>query len=100
MSGSTPSTSFVDNCLVDEYYPIGSQLCAKYKRGFAYKTVGYRLPVILTKIIDQLSRNKNNIGEKLGQDARAEIKDVVGRLAKLKNELQTNKPIALVQCPK
>lgn len=32
-------------------------------RGFAFKTINQRLPVILTKIIDQLSRDKKEISE-------------------------------------
>lgn len=36
-------------------------------RSFAYITIKDRLPVILTKIIDTLSRNKENIAEIYGE---------------------------------
>lgn len=36
-------------------------------RSFAYITLKDRLPVILTKIIDTLSRNKEDIAEKYGE---------------------------------
>lgn len=38
-----------------------------FYRSFAYVTLKDRLPVILTKIIDTFSRNKENIIEKYGE---------------------------------
>jgi len=68
-------------------------------RGFGFKTISHRLPVILTKVIDQLSRDKNQIGSILGPEARDDVKLVVGAIAKLKNEMQTNKSLPPVGNP-
>ncbi|XP_074645740.1 damage-control phosphatase ARMT1-like [Tubulanus polymorphus] len=68
-------------------------LSAKFSDSFAYATIKDRLPVILTKIIDSIHRTRNEIGEKYGCEAKEQVKDVVGRLSKLRNELQTNKPL-------
>jgi len=99
MSNSQEHTSGTVANLLDEGNPVGVPLSARYRKGFAFKTIGYRLPVILTKVIDQMSRDKNEIGERLGQEARSEVKEVVGALAKLKNELVTNKAITEVNDP-
>ncbi|CAL8080981.1 unnamed protein product [Orchesella dallaii] len=93
-----PPTCPTDLSLVDSTYPVGVPLTAKYRQGFAFKTINLRLPVILTKIIDQLSRDKNEIGESYGQEARDDVKIVVGALAKFKNEMVTNKPIYKTGC--
>jgi damage-control phosphatase, subfamily III len=53
--------------------------------------MSHRLPVIITQIIDQLSRDKDEIGVTLGAEAKEESKVVAGKLSKLKYELQTNK---------
>ncbi|XP_011500513.1 PREDICTED: UPF0364 protein C6orf211 homolog [Ceratosolen solmsi marchali] len=81
------------NGLEDIETPFGSLLSGKYKRSFAYKTIKDRLPVIVTKIIDTLSRNKEDIAKANGTDAIEETKKVVGVISKLKNELMTNKPL-------
>jgi len=85
--------------LIDAPCPVGLPLTAKYKQGFAFKTIGHRLPVILTKAIDQLYRDKNDIAQRFGEEAREEVKTIVGSLAKLKNEMQTNKPLSRIGCP-
>ncbi|KAB7496890.1 Protein-glutamate O-methyltransferase, partial [Armadillidium nasatum] len=59
---------------------------------FPYLTLRDRLPIILTRIVDQLCREKKSICEEYGEGSAEEIKSVVGRLSELKNELQTNKP--------
>ncbi|KAI4472124.1 hypothetical protein MML48_1g01843 [Holotrichia oblita] len=50
------------------------------------------MPVILTQTIDILVRTKENIIKTYGEDAREELKGVIGELSKLKYEIQTNKP--------
>ncbi|XP_014204987.1 protein-glutamate O-methyltransferase [Copidosoma floridanum] len=73
--------------------PFDTYLRGKYKKSFAYATIKDRLPVILTKVIDTLSRNKDEIFKTHGAQAVEEIKQVVGGISKLKNELVTNKAI-------
>ncbi|XP_055357088.1 damage-control phosphatase ARMT1-like [Paramacrobiotus metropolitanus] len=88
-------------------------LSAVFTDSYAYKTVQNRMPVILTKIVDHLSRHKSEVydGEEasnhLGthgtaaqeawnahrKEAEEELKEIIGAIAKLRNELQTNKPI-------
>lgn len=67
--------------------------------GFPYLTVKDRMPVILTKAVDSLCRNRRRldllgiVDEKHLAEAEEETKEVIGRLSKLRNELQTNKEI-------
>ncbi|XP_006619922.1 damage-control phosphatase ARMT1-like [Apis dorsata] len=79
--------------LQDIVTPFGVRLAGIYKRSFAYVTLKDRLPVILTKIIDTFSRNKENIIEKYGENAKEEIKQMIGFISKLKNEIATNKTL-------
>ncbi|CAL7948318.1 unnamed protein product [Xylocopa violacea] len=79
--------------LQDTRTPFGEPLSGIYKQSFAYITIKDRLPVILTKIIDTLSRNKENIAQKYGENATEEVKQITGFLSKLKNEIATNKTI-------
>ncbi|XP_065308505.1 uncharacterized protein [Dermacentor albipictus] len=72
-------------------------LSAKDINSFAYKTVRDRLPVILTKVIDTVFRDRMEIERVLGLEAREETKLVVARLAKLRNEMVTNKPMVRIE---
>ncbi|EAA07056.3 AGAP010723-PA, partial [Anopheles gambiae str. PEST] len=61
-------------------------------RGFGYYTMRERLPVILTQVIDQLSKDKEQIVANFGgETAREELKGAIGEISKLKYELQTDK---------
>nr|CAD7413757.1 unnamed protein product [Timema cristinae] len=79
--------------ILDTVTPPNAFLSAKFKRSFAYVTVKDRLPVIITQVVDHLARDKDKIIKEYGEDAREEVKTVIGRLSELKNELQTNKPL-------
>lgn len=50
-----------------------------------------RVPVIITNILDQLSREKDNIIERYGELSREELKFCIGHISKLKYEIQTDK---------
>lgn len=71
-------------------------LSAKFVGSFAYKTLKDRLPAILTKAIDTVYRQKDLLGEKYGEDGFDDFKSTVGRMSKLRYELQTNKPLYLL----
>eukprot|EP00117_Sycon_ciliatum_P006609 scpid68990/ scgid10077/ UPF0364 protein C6orf211 homolog len=60
---------------------------------FTFKTLTDRMPVILTKVIDQLSRSLNDLVAARGQDARAAVKDALSRLTKMKRDLVTDKEL-------
>lgn len=75
---------------------VAGPLTPAEKGSFAYLTVRDRLPITVTKIIDYLHREKDNFATRFGQEASAHIKEVTSRLAKLKNELQTDKLIVPV----
>ncbi|XP_034951776.1 damage-control phosphatase ARMT1-like isoform X2 [Chelonus insularis] len=77
--------------LQDASPPFGSHLSGLYKRSFAYVTLKDRVPVTVTRIIDRMSRSKDEIIEKYGQDSAEELKQVIGDLSELKSELMTNK---------
>ncbi|XP_034243804.1 damage-control phosphatase ARMT1-like [Thrips palmi] len=84
--------SVSDDC-IDMVTPWNEYLSAKYKRSFAYHTVRNRLPVTVTQVIDHLSRSKEALVQTYGEGSREEIKQIIGYLSKLKNEMQTNKPL-------
>ncbi|XP_077005394.1 damage-control phosphatase ARMT1 isoform X2 [Tamandua tetradactyla] len=60
---------------------------------FAYLTIKDRIPQILTKAIDTLHRHKNEFFEKHGEKGLEAEKKAISLLSKLRNELQTDKPI-------
>nr|XP_046230102.1 damage-control phosphatase ARMT1 isoform X2 [Scatophagus argus] len=62
-------------------------------RSFAYLTVKDRLPTILTRVIDTIHRNKNMFFEEYGEEGIEAEKHTISLLSKLRNELQTDKPI-------
>ncbi|XP_066255914.1 damage-control phosphatase ARMT1-like isoform X1 [Euwallacea similis] len=73
--------------------PRNVYLSAFYKRSFAYHTVKNRMPVILTQIIDSISRTKEDIVQEFGKGSHEDLKKAISELAKLKYEIQTNKPL-------
>uniref|UniRef100_A0A672KGW2 Sugar phosphate phosphatase n=1 Tax=Sinocyclocheilus grahami TaxID=75366 RepID=A0A672KGW2_SINGR len=62
-------------------------------RSFAYLTLRDRLPTILTKVIDTLHRNKDNFFKEYGEEGIQADKRAISFLSKLRNELQTDKPV-------
>ncbi|XP_029983897.1 damage-control phosphatase ARMT1 [Sphaeramia orbicularis] len=68
-------------------------LSAKVVGSFAYLTVKDRLPTILTKVIDTIHRNKNKFFEEFGEEGIQAEKAAISLLSKLRNELQTDKPV-------
>ncbi|XP_023290651.1 putative protein-glutamate O-methyltransferase isoform X2 [Orussus abietinus] len=79
--------------LLDITTPLNSAFKGIYMRSYAFVTLKDRLPGILTKVIDILSRDKEEIGSKYGKESLEELKDVIGCISKLKNEIVTNKPL-------
>ncbi|XP_053679891.1 damage-control phosphatase ARMT1-like [Anopheles nili] len=78
--------------IIDEKPPFNAPLKGQYKQGFGYYTMRERLPVILTQVIDQLAKDKDQIAENFGGDpVREELKSAIGEISKLKYELQTDK---------
>ncbi|MFT7797523.1 protein-glutamate O-methyltransferase [Arapaima gigas] len=72
-------------------------LSAKFVGSFAYFTVRDRLPTILTKVIDTIHRNKNNFFEEYGEGGVQAEKGAISLLSKLRNEMQTDKPITALE---
>lgn len=74
-------------------------LSALDKSSFAYKTVKDRLPVIVAKTIDSITRTKEIISKSLKTDNDSEkdissnLKAAVGELSQLRHEIMTNKPL-------
>lgn len=74
--------------------PLHGKLSAKYKTSFAYPTIKDRCPIILCKIIDQLYRDRINIGRDHGNEAQEGLKSIIEQLSKLRYEMQTDKEIS------
>ncbi|XP_046571078.1 LOW QUALITY PROTEIN: damage-control phosphatase ARMT1-like [Haliotis rubra] len=72
---------------------VPDNLSAKYKDSFAYLTIRDRLPVILTKVVDTVYRMKNKMKDESGEETSGELKDITGRLSKLRFQIQTDKPV-------
>ncbi|KAJ0026828.1 hypothetical protein NQD34_017828 [Periophthalmus magnuspinnatus] len=68
-------------------------LSAKVVGSFAYLTVKDRMPTILTKVIDTIHRSKNKFFEEYGEEGFEAEKKAISFLSKLRNEVQTDKPI-------
>ncbi|XP_061602482.1 damage-control phosphatase ARMT1 [Cololabis saira] len=74
-------------------HSVPPSLSASVEGSFAYLTIRDRLPTILTKVIDTIHRNKNKFFEEYGEEGINAEKQTIGLLSKLRNELQTDKPV-------
>nr|XP_016996763.2 LOW QUALITY PROTEIN: damage-control phosphatase ARMT1 [Drosophila takahashii] len=77
--------------------PLNAFMSGHYKLSFAFHTLRSRLPVILTNVIDTLTRDKTELvaqfaSNEFAQAAREELKIIIGLISRLKYELQTDKP--------
>ncbi|KAH1173600.1 damage-control phosphatase ARMT1 [Mauremys mutica] len=68
-------------------------LAGSFQGSFAYFTIKDRLPQILTRVIDTLHRHKNEFFEEHGEKGIEAEKNAISILSKLRNELQTDKPL-------
>ncbi|XP_071596677.1 coiled-coil domain-containing protein 170-like isoform X3 [Heliangelus exortis] len=68
-------------------------LSGRFKGSFAYFIIKDKLPRILTKAIDTLHRHKNEFFEEYGEKGVEAEKRAISLLSKLRNELQTDKPV-------
>uniref|UniRef100_A0A8D8UIG1 Sugar phosphate phosphatase n=2 Tax=Cacopsylla melanoneura TaxID=428564 RepID=A0A8D8UIG1_9HEMI len=89
-------SNYLKRC-VDKETGVNEPLRGIYIRSFAYPSLKDRTPIILTSVIDHLSREKESIVQKYGEGAREELKTVIGNISKLKSELQTNKPFSKIE---
>ncbi|XP_028579504.2 damage-control phosphatase ARMT1 isoform X2 [Podarcis muralis] len=69
------------------------QLAGKFKGSFAYNTIKDKLPVILTRVINNLEQHKNEFFEEHGEKGIEAEKKVIVLLTKLRDELQADKPL-------
>ncbi|XP_008395918.1 damage-control phosphatase ARMT1 isoform X1 [Poecilia reticulata] len=74
-------------------YGVPPSLSAKVTGSFAYLTIRDRMPTILTKAVDTIHRNKNKFFEEHGEEGISAEKQAISLLSKLRNELQTDKPL-------
>ncbi|CAH2232319.1 jg26319 [Pararge aegeria aegeria] len=70
--------------------PFNMQLQGTFKKSFAYYSLKERLPIILTKVIDYLSRESSKI-KSLHKASDEDIRGLIQYITKLKNDLVTNK---------
>ncbi|XP_001361700.3 damage-control phosphatase ARMT1 [Drosophila pseudoobscura] len=78
--------------IYDMRTPLNAFMCGQYKRSGAYNTLRNRLPVVLTNVIDTLTKDKSELVAEFGEAARGELKIIIGLISRLKYELQTDKP--------
>ncbi|XP_055494986.1 damage-control phosphatase ARMT1 isoform X1 [Leucoraja erinacea] len=72
---------------------VPDSLSGKYTGSFAYLTITERLPYIVTKAVDTLHRHTDTFFAQYGQEGVEAEKAAIGLLSKLRNELQTDKPV-------
>ncbi|CAN9507486.1 unnamed protein product [Ophioblennius macclurei] len=72
---------------------VPPSLSAKAVGSFAYLTIKDRMPTILTKVVDTIHRNKNKFFEEYGEEGIQAEKKAISLLSKLRNEVQTDKPV-------
>ncbi|KAH8290189.1 hypothetical protein KR054_000925 [Drosophila jambulina] len=82
--------------IVDLQTPLNAFMSGQYKRSFAYHSLRNRLPVVLTNVIDTMTREKAELvalyaSNEFEQAARDELKSIIGLISQLKYELQTDK---------
>ncbi|CAH1642562.1 unnamed protein product [Spodoptera littoralis] len=75
---------------LDTMTPMNLPLQGTFKKSFAYFSLKDRIPVILTKIIDYLSRDGANIKSANGA-SEEDLNNFMQSVVKLKNDLVTNK---------
>ncbi|XP_030375108.1 damage-control phosphatase ARMT1 isoform X2 [Scaptodrosophila lebanonensis] len=78
--------------IVDINTPLNAYMSGQYKRSYAYYNLRNVLPVVLTNVIDTLTKDKNELVARYGESAREELKIIIGLISRLKYELQTDKP--------
>ncbi|XP_047541013.1 damage-control phosphatase ARMT1-like isoform X3 [Vanessa atalanta] len=75
--------------------PRNVEMCAIYGMSFAYYSLKERLPIILTKVIDYLSREGSKI-KSANSASDEDIRGYIQYITKLKNDLVTNKKYDLL----
>ncbi|KAH8394877.1 hypothetical protein KR222_008453, partial [Zaprionus bogoriensis] len=78
--------------IVDVQTPLNAFMSGQYKRSYAYFRLRNHLPVVLTKVIDSLTKDKSELVLQFGENAREELKIIIGLISRLKYEMQTDKP--------
>ncbi|KRF79767.1 damage-control phosphatase ARMT1 isoform X2 [Drosophila virilis] len=78
--------------IVDIQTPLNAFMSGQFKRSYAYFNLRNLLPVVLTKVIDSLTKDKGELVAQFGENAREELKIIIGLISRLKYELQTDKP--------
>ncbi|UMM30206.1 hypothetical protein L5515_012184 [Caenorhabditis briggsae] len=79
--------------IVDEFDHVAPRLRGKKEGTFAYFTVRDRWPKIVTSLVDQLTRKRDALIEKHGEDASADIADILEKFSRLRYEIMTDKPL-------
>lgn len=83
--------------IIDDVTPPNVPLSAKYKQSFAYYTIQERLPIILTKLIDQLTRERDDLATQYeGERTQEDVKHIIANISQLKYEMQTNKEFTVL----
>ncbi|XP_052742874.1 damage-control phosphatase ARMT1 isoform X2 [Bicyclus anynana] len=84
-----------DAKFLDTATPFNMPLQGTFKKSFAYYSLIERLPIILTKVIDYLSREGSKI-KSTHNATNEDIRNLIQYITKLKNDLVTNKKYDLL----
>ncbi|XP_055317328.1 damage-control phosphatase ARMT1-like isoform X2 [Sitodiplosis mosellana] len=80
--------------IIDEATPVNATFAAKYKRSAAYQVFTENLPNLLTKLIDRLAHDKDEIAKIFsGEQTKADIEEAIANILQLKHELLTDKQL-------
>lgn len=107
-SSTYKDNSILLSIIMTTKFVFPPQLTGQDKSSFAYKTIKDRLPVILVKVIDffhrqrkELHKFSNILGHEPNETELKEIEEdakaIIADIAKLRKDLETNKPIELFE---
>lgn len=71
---------------------LPAKICAT-KHSFTYDSLIGRIPNIVTKIIDQMTRFYHEAVKLYGEDGGEKLNNVVGSLSRMRYQMMTNKPL-------
>uniref|UniRef100_A0A1I7V2Q8 Sugar phosphate phosphatase n=1 Tax=Caenorhabditis tropicalis TaxID=1561998 RepID=A0A1I7V2Q8_9PELO len=79
----------------DDYDHVAPRLTGTKEGTFAYLTVRDRWPKIVTGLVDQLARKRNELIDRYGNAVESDIQGIMGKFAQLRYEIMCDKPLKI-----